>query len=964
MHLPKVTITSILILLSTLIYGQDGFIRGTVFDDATGETLPGVTIITEGNYNGTTTDLDGKFNLVTAPGTFILRISFISYETLTIKDVGVKPGEVVILENLRLKPATFNLSEVTVTARMVRNTENALLSMKRKSPNLLDGVSAANLKKTGDSDAAASIKRVPGVSVEGGKYVFVRGLGDRYTKTILNGVDIPGLDPDRNTLQMDLFPTGIIENMIVHKSFSADLPADFTGGVIDISTKDFPDEKKANISLTAAYNPGFHFNSDYVTYDGGKMDFLGFDDGTREIPATANIPFFSEVVGQPNSDLGQRYQEILGAFNPQMAAYRQMSFMDYSLGASLGNQIPSEKVTLGYNLALAYKSNTEYYKNAEYARYGLDGNPDITQMDVREYQIGDFGTHNILISGMAGFAVKTKNSKFRLNLLHLQNGESKAGIFDYEGSDQGSIFSGFQHNLDYSERSLTNLLVTGNHNINDSKWEIEWKISPTIARMDDPDIRFTRYAVTDGNHVIGTESGFPERIWRELDERNLAGLANATLNYSFRGKKAKLVFGAASTLKDRDFAVNSFALNVRGIPLTGDPDELLAQKNLWPYNGLISKGTAFEAAFIPVNPNQFHANNNLVAGYISTEVNLLDKLRAVAGVRMEKFVQRYTGQDQLGTRILNNDIVLDDLDFFPAINLIYNLTDKQNIRISFSKTIARPSIKELSFAEIFDPISGRTFIGGLFRDANDLAGIEYWDGNLVSTDIFNFDLRWELFYSGGQTLSAGVFYKNFINPIEVVQYATQTGAFQPRNVGDGTVLGSEIEFRQNLGFISENLSKFGIAANLTLTKSSIKLSSTEYNSRLENARTGQTISEYRAMAGQSPSLINAGFFYNGANEGFWNGFEAGVYYNVQGKTLQYVGIADRPDIYLEPFHSLNFNASKTLGKSKKMQLGVKLENILNDDKASFYQAFMADNQYFSRLNPGFTVQFRLSYNLF
>jgi hypothetical protein len=964
MHLLKISITTILLLLSTMLIGQDGFIRGTVFDDATGETLPGVTILVEGTYNGTITDLDGKFNLPSAPGIFILRVSFISYETLTIKDLGVKAGEVTLLDNLRLKPATFNLSEVTVTARMVRNTENALLTMKRKSPNLLDGVSAANLKKTGDSDAAASIKRVPGVSVEGGKYVFVRGLGDRYTKTILNGVDIPGLDPDRNTLQMDIFPTGIIENMIVHKSFSADLPADFTGGVIDISTKDFPDEKKANISLTAAYNPGFHFNSDYITYDGGKTDFLGFDDGTREIPATTDIPFFSEVVGQPNGAVGQRYKEILAGFNPQMAAYRQMSFMDYSLSTSVGNQIPLKKVTLGYNMALGYKSNTEYYKDAEYGRYGLDGNPDIMEMDVREFQIGDYGTHNVLLSGMAGFAIKAKHSKFRINLLHIQNGESKGGLFDFEGSDQGSIFSGFQHNLDYSERSLTNLLVTGNHNLNDSKWEIEWKVSPTLAKMDDPDIRFTRYVVADGNHVIGTESGFPERIWRELDERNLAGIANVVLNYSFRGKKAKLTFGGASTYKDRDFTINSFALNIRGIPLTGDPNELLAEKNLWPYNGQVSRGTAYEASFIPVNPNQFQAKNTLVAGYMSTEVSLLENLKAIAGVRIEKFVQRYTGQDQLGSNILNNDIVLDDLDLFPAINLIYSLSDKQNLRFSFSKTIARPSIKELSYAEIFDPISGRTFIGGLFRDANDLEGIEYWDGNLISTDILNFDLRWELFYSGGQTLSAGVFYKSFINPIEVVQYATQTGAFQPRNVGDGTVYGSEIEFRQNLGFISEKLNQLGIAANLTLTKSTIKLSTTEYNSRLENARTGQTISEYRAMAGQSPLLINAGFFYNGTNEGILNGFEAGIYYNVQGKTLQYVGIADRPDIYVEPFHSLNLNASKTIGKSKKMQLGIKLENILNDEKASIYQAFMADDQYFSRINPGFTVQFRLAYELF
>jgi hypothetical protein len=954
----------LVIIFSALIsIAQNGIIRGTVYDDATGEYLPGVTIFLEGTTTGTLTDLDGKFNLSAAPGNYKLRVSFISYETLIISDLTVKAGEVQLFDNLRLKETAVELSEVTIMAQGVRNTENALLTIKRKSANVIDGISAVSFRKIGDSDAASSMKRVSGVSVDGGKYVYVRGLGDRYTKTILNGVDIPGLDPDRNTLQMDIFPTHVIDNIIVYKSFTAELPADFTGGIIDIALKDFPEEKKGSISFTAGYNPMSHFKNNYLTYKGGNTDFLGFDDGTRKIPATSNIPLFSEVVGDPYGEKGLRYREILEGFNPVMAAQQQRSFMDYSLGFSLGNQMAGKKATLGYNVALSYKSYTEFYEDAEYGRYGLAGDPDIFEMDVREFQIGNYGVIGVLWSGLAGFAIKTPHSKYRLSLLHLQNGESKAGIFDYTGSDQGSNFTGFQHNLDYSERSLTNIFLSGKHTSGNSLWSLEWKLAPTLSRMKEPDSRFTRYIERGNNLVISTESGFPERIWRDLEEINLAGLLNIAKEFDFMGNKSKLQFGGAYSYKERSFSILNYAFNIRNVPLTGDPDELFLPENLWPVDSVVTQGTTYEAPFIPVNPNEFDANARNIAGYASIDLSPAKKFKTIIGLRFEKFTQRYTGQNQLGTIVLDNEKLLDEIDFFPTLNLIYYLTEKQNLRLSYTKTIARPSFKELSYAEIFDPISGRVFVGGLFRDANDVAGIEYWNGNLVTTDIHNFDLRWEMFFADGQTVSLSGFYKKFIRPIEIVQYASQTGSFQPRNVGDGDVTGAELEFRFSLGLLHQQLKNLSLNSNFTYSYSRIKLSKTEYDSRVENARTGQVIDEYRDMAGQSPFIINAGISYNGGEQGFWKGFEAGLYYNVQGKTLQYVGIVDRPDIYLKPFHSLNLNSNKILGKNDRLQVGMKIDNILNDTRESVFISYEADDQYFNRLYQGITFQLRASYSL-
>lgn len=942
---------------------QNGNIRGTVIDDATGEVLPGVRVLVEGLRTGAVSDIEGKFDISIAPGKYNLVVTAILFDTLRIMDVEVLPEQTKNLEVIKMGEPVMQVETITVSANKRTDTDLAVMTLKRKSPNMIDGISAASFRKIGDSDAASAMTRVPGVSLAGGKYVFVRGLGDRYNKTVVNGMDIPGLDPDRNTLQMDIFPTSIIENMVVNKSFVAELPADFTGGIIDINLKNFPDHKVTNISVSLGYNPNFHFNKDYLTYEGGKTDFLGFDDGTRDIPAENNIPFYAQIVGDPDGEKATRYKNILRNFNPTMAAMRQTSLMDYGLGFSLGNQKKLEKKqrTLGYNFMLSYSNSTEFYQEAEFGRYGLNADPTINEMEVRERQTGEYGLNNVMLSAMAGVGLKSLSSKITFNVLHLQNGESKAGIFDYRNEDQGAIFFGYQHNLEYSQRSLTNAQLMGEHRLGESKWSVEWKLSPSYSTIEDPDIRFTRYEDRTTYLQISTEAGFPERIWRELQETNLAGLANATREFKLFSRDAKVKFGGGHTYKERDFNIRTFMINVRNIDLTGDPNELFSEENLWPYNDDPTKGTTFETSFLPNNPNQFNSNINNSNGFVSAELNPLKKLKAIVGVRSEYYTQRYTGQDQLGINVLNNDVVMDELKLFPSLNLVLAMNEKQNLRFSYGKTIARPSFKEMSYAEIVDPLTGRTFIGGLFRDADDGAGIVYWDGDLVSTDIHNFDLRWEMYPTNSQTISVSAFYKKFINPIEIIQFATQAGAFQPRNVGDGQIIGGELELRLNLNGISEKLKNYSFVSNVTVTDSRIELSKTEYDSRVANAREGQTINTYRKMAGQAPFIINAGFSYNGGENGFSKGFEVGLYYNVQGQTLQYAGIVDRPDIYTVPFHSLNFNANKKFGKDQRMVVGLKIANILNDKKEEVFKSYNAEDQYFSRLTIGTTASVKFGF---
>ncbi|NVJ87213.1 MAG: TonB-dependent receptor [Algoriphagus sp.] len=958
--LSKSIITLIIIVLTQFLVGyvfaQNGTIRGTIYEEGSGEPLFGVSVLVRETSTGAITDFDGKFEVQVAPGTYTLQISYLSYTTVELTAVTVTAGEVTVLDDILMAEEASELETVTIAASAIRTTESALMSVKRNAANLMDGISASTFRKIGDGDAASAVKRVTGVSIEGGKYVYVRGLGDRYTKTVLNGVDVPGLDPDRNTIQMDIFPTNVIDNIIVSKSFTAELPADFTGGVVDIETKDFPEEKVARIGISGGYNPSMHFNSNYLKYDGGKTDWLGIDDGTRAIPTggRTDIPQYGDVVGNPNSPLGQEYQSILGGFNKTLGGYRTSSPMDFGLSLSLGNQLVRPKVTWGYNVALTYKNDTEFYQDAEFNLYAKPRESSDLELEPLERQRGDYGVNNVLVGGLAGIAMKTDNSKYKLNLMHLQNGESKAGEFDFVNTNLGANFEAKQYNLEYSQRSLTSVLLNGAHYLNGRDWEINWKVAPTVSTIQDPDIRFTRFRLP--NNTISTEVGLPTRIWRSLEEYNLNGKLDVTRNLNLFQRDSKLKFGGNYVIKYRDFNIQSFQFATGNTQFTGDPNAILNTENLFSAEN--RNGVRYNADFIPINPNEYQSILTNIAGYGSLEASPSDRLKAIMGLRVEKYNQYYTGTNQTGTIVFDLVEMLDDFDFFPSVNLIYNLKQNQNLRFSASRTIARPSFKELSYAEILDPITGRTFVGGLYPETTNGGSEVLWDGNLTPTRINNFDLRWEAFQERGQMLSVSAFYKTFDKPIEMVQFLSDPGAFQPRNVGNGTVAGLEFEFRKELSFIAPALEKFSWNTNVTVTQSQIKMSESEFRSRSLTAREGEEVKDTRDMAGQAPYIINTGLSFLDFN----SGIEAGLFYNVQGSTLNYVGFGNRTDTYTVPFHSLNFNVNKSFGADERIQTSLGVSNILNDKRQQVFRSFGAQDQLFTNLAPGTRISFSFAYS--
>jgi TonB-dependent receptor len=919
-------------------YTQTGTLAGNVIDGEFLEPMAFANILTKGTTIGTTSDFEGKYELELESGTYTIVFSFVGYATQEISDVIIKTGEVTSLD---VTLNTNSLETIVITTSVNRNTENSVLNFQKKSVVVLDGLSAQAIKSTGASDLASAVKSIPGVSIEGGKYVYVRGLGDRYTKSILNGIDIPGLDPDRNTIQMDLFPTNILDNVMVLKSASAEYPADFTGGIIDIVTKDFPTRPEYTISLGTGYNPDMHFNDKFLTYTGSVTDFLGYDNGTRDLP----IHRYQQIPGTFENKL--LLNSLTNRFQKELQAKQETSNANFDFGFTLGNQYNLGDDKIGYLATLSYKNSTTFYENRIDGAYVKNSsNSSNNNLNSVLDSKGSEGINNVILNGMLGLTYKADNAKYKLNLLHIQNGESSAGTFDQVISQDG-VGGGLEplskNALTYTERSVTNLLLSGKHRLStdENPLNLEWKFSPTFSKVMDKDHRITPLQQSgEGDYFISpSASTFPIQLWRNLIEENWSAKIDLDKTIDLFGKPAKLKFGGAYTYKFRDFSIDDYTFNISGddsFISDGNVDNLLDSNNLWTPTTDSGTHLVFGDQF---NPNDAYEGEQIIgATYFSAEFNLSEKFKTVLGIRTEFFNSYYTGQNN--TTIFDSEKILDPFDFFPSANLIYSLTDNSNLRSSYSRTTARPSFKEASVAQIFDPITNRLFIGNI---------------NLAPTYVNNFDLRYERYGESGQMFAMSGFYKDFKDPIEQAFFLQAPTQLTVDNLGSAKVYGVELEIRQRLGFITEGLDNLKFNANVSFIKSELTMSDDEFDSRALAARDSENIDRERNLQGQAPFLLNFGIDYNNAEIGL----QTGLFFNVQGETLEVVGIGLVPDVYTTPFESLNFTLNKSFGEKRSSNIDIKVSNILGSDRESVYKSFKAQDQIFSLRTPG--TEFSLGY---
>lgn len=915
--------------------GQKATMVGQIIDAETGEELIGATVMLVGTTLGSATDLDGNYSIYNIdPGAYEARIQYISYETQTIQGIELKDGETYRL-NIKLKPVTLGLQEIVVEARTIRRTEAAILTMQKKSATVIDGISAQQISRTGDSDAASALRRVTGVSVEGGKYVYIRGLSDRYTMTLLNGAVIPGLDPNRNTVQLDLFPSNLIENMIVYKTFSPELPGSFTGGMIDLYTKDFPEEFSLQFSTSFGYNEQASLNDEFLIYEGGDMDWLGIDDGTRDIPVDpATIPDLFE-----NNDLKDA---ITRSFNKIMAPAPSTSFLDHSHSFSVGNQVDFLGKPLGFVAGLTYSRNYNYYDDGEEGFYRLLG-AGFDNLS-KEFRFTDRkGTMNVLWGGMLNLSYKfSDNHKMGFNIIHNRSGESYGRYLIGEVPSDGLGRFRETRTLHFLERSLTSPQLRGEHYFPAFlRLKVDWLSSLAISTQDEPDLRFfTNSYEPDASigsqyEIRPSEYKVPARFYRDMNQTNIDNKINFEIPFEYLGLASKFKFGASYLYKFRDFNEQRVDYKTQVNYFNGSVEEYLQDKYIgqshpaWEaenrYGLYIDNATDIK--------NSYEANEKVMGLYGMVDMPLFSRIRVVAGVRFET-----TDQESISDNPEFPVARLEENDVLPSVNLTWAVTPNSNFRAAYYRTLARPSFREFSYTDWEDYSVSRKYVG---------------NPELRRTLTDNFDLRWETFMQPGELLSVSAFYKNFQDPIEIVDDTRANNPqFTWKNVDQAEVIGIELEIRKNLSFVPA-LKNFLLGANFAWVQSFVSIDSLE----LQLIRAyDPDAKDTRVMFGQAPYIVNGLLAYE--NDSI--GLDANLSFNITGEKLALVMRGGTPDVYEQPRGLLNFNISKKIGKNISLKFGV--DNIL-DSEHKFTYEFKGEEYIYSLYSFGRKYEVGFTYSI-
>lgn len=889
-----------------------GTIRGKILDATTGEPLIGANVFLTGTTTGTITDFAGNFSIpgVTA-GIVSVTASYVSYETQVFEDVEVPSGNVVVI-NANLNLSAQEIREVVVTARKREQTEAAILVLKKKMPSVLDGISSQQISRLGDSNAASALKRVTGVSVEGGKYIYVRGLSDRYSTTTLNGVQIPGLDPEKNTVQMDLFPSNIIENLMVYKTFSPDLPANSTGGMVNIVTRDFPEKFTLQFSGGLGYNPRSNLRNDFLSYRGGRLDAIGMDDGTRSVPQevselteTGQLPY---IYTGADDTLGV----ISRSFNTVMDNTTTSSFLDQSYSFSMGNRISLFGHDLGFNLSAGYSRKYEMYTDGRKEEYSITtpGNPSPQRLEK-----DNRGTESVIWSGLANMSYKINNyHMIGATAMRNQSGVKTSRLNDgIEYASDTEDFLGY--NLGWVERSIAAYQLKGKHVLKGlNMGTIDWIGSYTLAIQSEPDLRFF-FTDYDRDPSSGEFTNYhvrlntaPVRFYREMDETSLEVQLNYTQPFQLRGRSAKVRTGVSYLHKERNSAELRFDVRRQGaIGFDGTAADYLSDDNIiWPDNwGIVY----YQNSNLTDSKNSYWGFETLYSGYGLIDLPATERLRIVAGMRAEQvdiFVENMVDTILYQSSIADYDNGgFGGTDLLPSLNMVYSITGDINLRLAYNRTLARPVFRELA------PYASYDFKAGIRKIGNP---------DLVKTTVDNADLRWEWFIRPGEIISVSGFYKHFTDPIELKdKEETAHPEINYENIDESMLYGLELEIRKKLDFF-ESLKRFSVGANVTFVKSRL----VEDSSRLASARVvDPSWPETRVMFGQSPYLVNTYLNYNH----FERGWDANIGFNISGPKLILVNKAATPDVFEQPFPLLDFNVSKQFRNG--INLTFSAENLLD-----------------------------------
>ena len=913
-------ILPLLLLFITLTinsFAQKGKIEGKITDSKSGNTITGVSISVNGGKTIAATNVDGNFIITLEQGKkYSITLSSVGYSSKEVADVEVTANQVTHLDVV-LEAVAKTETAVVIRSSARRESVSALISYQKNTPVVAQVISAEAIRRSPDKNTGEVLKRVPGTSVQEGKYLVVRGLADRYNQAMLNGILLSSTEPDRKSFSFDIIPSTMIDNIIINKAFIPELPGEWAGGLIQVNTKDIPAKDFLNVQIGTGFNTQT-IGKDFYSYKGSNTDFLGFDNGIRGLPTNfPNKAKFSALNNGQKTAFGKEFTNIWSAQNGN-AQLNQSFLINGGFNKKIG-----AKSNLAAILALSYNKSDKKSVYENQINYFQNNKPSLNF----DYY-NDKYSQDVLLGALANITLQLGNNskisfKNMLNVNTTNYATLRTGK-DFEVNPNiGDNIRATE--LAFKANTFFNTQITGEHNIKKYNAKLHWFGSFNILdqyipdqrriqyNQDDPTVANSPYSLLISGSKSSQKSG--SRYYGFLNDYVYTTGGDVAKSFLIKNLNQTVKAGYFFQVKDRLFDSRPFAIYLpRDNPALRHlgADQVFAPTNF---------GTGYDDTKLAFNELEgtsyrYIANSILNAGFLQFDNQISDKIRAVWGLRVENFDQVIGSLKKTDPRHIYSKVT----DYLPGINITYKINNQTNFRLSGSQTVIRPEFRELSTFQFFDFDLGATVAGNTA---------------LVRTKVSNFDLRYELYPKSGEFFTLCFFYKYFKNPIEAFVNLGAGGAtaYNFINADEANSFGVELEFRKKLDF-NPTFKNFTFQGNV---------------SYIYNRVSSENIPLNRPMQGQSPYLINAGIQYDIEKYGI----NTTLLFNQIGRRIVFVNGTDQPPIWENPRAVLDFQIAKKVIKNKG-EVKLNIADIFN--QMAIHYIDVNNNKRYDKVGDAFAIK--------
>ena len=883
--------------------GPPGQIRGQVLDVESGNFVADARVFVSGVEQEVLTGEDGKFSLELPPGEYSLSVLAPGFNTRTVDGLPVNSDEVT-QRRFEITPQGAELPEFVVTEPYISGSLASVLEERRMQDAVANLLGSEQISRSGDSTAASALKRVTGLTLVGGQFIYVRGLGERYSSTLVNESRVPSPDPTRRVVPLDLFPAGIIDSIAVQKSYTHSQPAEFGGGTVEIRTKAIPEKRFLSVELSSGANLQTTFQ-DGLEAAGGGLDWLGFDDGSRDVPellaeATAGGTELRESNPFLPGGFSAEELERIGESIPQEFDISDTTVMpNAGLGLTAGTPLEFGSDWRG-GLLTAFSWGQDWENRNDEVRRDFNISSEGLVLDREEFFNETQRTVDLSLYSTGNLSFRDNHS-LEVNWMWLRSSEEEVRRSRGFNEDRQNRFR-FDR-IEWEERALRNLQFIGEHIFPSlSNVKLDWNVSRGTARQDIPFFREFRFdEIGEDRFQFSQRNDSNAFRWENVQDDAFSWRIDAALPVQlFSSSELTFLGGISRVNKSRNAEIRRFNF-------AGDPDDNTIRRRE-SLEDIITDATIGPGQFrfveVTRETDTYFADREVDALHGGIDFDIEDLVRLSGGVRLEDFSQSVTTFELFSPDASEVTSTLESDELFPSAALTVFLPWNQELRLAWGETAIRPDFRETSEQRFTDPVLDRVVRG---------------NPDLVDGDITHYDLRWDKYFSATDFVSLGAFYKDFARPIEIFIRPGTDNIVSFQNAASAENFGFEAEVFKKLGFIGESWEPLYVNANFAYIESEVQL----------QEGTGGVTNLNRALQGQSPFVINAQLGYDSEARGI----NAAILYNVAGARISEASTSGRPDIFEQPFHQLDFVYRHALGQ---WQFKLKLQNIL-DDEVQFTQ---------------------------